>query len=123
MRQTAIRGSPLHWTRTKHESWSRASSAYDTVSDVVESRVPWRSEVVLRVKKGVINLFLCISMAYYVNSLKIADVIWASDPQNHCFLGSQNCDLLNFLKGMTYIRWYHVKEHVQSFQNMYGKGG
>ena len=25
--------------------------------------------------------------------------------------------------GMSYIGWFHVKEHVQSFQNMYGKGG
>ena len=24
---------------------------------------------------------------------------------------------------MSYIGWFHVKEHVQSFQNMYGKGG
>ena len=66
----------------------------------------------LRVRKGVINLFLCISMAYNVIScievdkntqtLKIADftmyVIWASDPHNHCFLGSRNSDLLNFFQ-------------------------
>ena len=24
---------------------------------------------------------------------------------------------------MSYIGWFHVKEHVQSFQNMHGKGG
>ena len=58
---------------------------YDAVSDVVESGGHWRSDFQIgsRVLKIVINLFLCISMAYNVIScidvaettqtLKIAD--------------------------------------------------
>ena len=44
---------------------------YDTVSDVVGSRVPWRSDFqsgFKELKIGVINPFLCISMAYNVIS-------------------------------------------------------
>ena len=50
---------------------------YDTVSDVVESGVQWRSnfQIGSRVLKIVINLFLCISMAYNVIScIKVAEI-------------------------------------------------
>ena len=76
---------------------------YDAVSDVVESGGHWRSGFQI----GSRLLKKC-----YKWTLKIT-VYWGRG------IASPSI----FLIGMSYIGWYHVKEHVQSFQNMYGKGG
>ena len=31
--------------------------------------------------------------------------------------------MLSFLMGIVYFEWYLVNPHVQTVQNMYGKGG
>ena len=53
------------------------TAVYDAVSDVVESGGQWRSDfqIGFRVLKIVINLFLCISMAYNVIScIEVAEI-------------------------------------------------
>ena len=88
------------------------------------------------VKKGVLNLFLSISMAYNVISCqKVAENTQSLN--SLCKSGSrpqkspkkaQKTDhsiaiYSNFGIGMVYFGYHLVKAHVQTVQNMYGKGG
>ena len=85
---------------------------YDAVSDVVESGVHWRSN--FQIGSGVLkncyrpNLMhiygtqcdfmhrSCWNHSNFENSW-FYYVIWTSDPQNHCLLGSRNRVAVNFL--------------------------
>ena len=118
--------------------WLLCTTWYDAVSDVVESGVHWRSN--FQIGSGVLkncyrpNLMhiygtqcdfmhrSCWIHSNFENSL-FYYVIWTSDPQNHCLLRSRSRVPVNFWIGMSYIGRFHVKEHVQGFQNMYCKGG
>ena len=84
---------------------------YDTVSDVVESGVHWRSN--FQIGSGVLkncyrpNLMhiygtqcdfmhrSCWNHSNFENSW-FYHVIWTSDPQNHCLLGPRNRVAVNF---------------------------
>merc|ERR1712004_87406 len=90
-------------------------------------------------KKGVLNLFLSISMAYNVISCqKVAEnKNFEKSLNSLCKSGSrpqkspkkaQKTDhsiaiYSNFGIGMVYFEYHLVKAHVQTVQNMYGKGG
>ena len=92
-------------------------------------------------KKGVLNLFLSISMAYNViscrkvaentqilkntlNSLSKSGSRPHKSPKKDPKNGSLNRNLLNFfLLGLVYFKSYRVNPHVQTVQNMYVKGG
>ena len=118
-------------------SWRTVQTfLYDAVSDVVEFGVHWRSDFqigtrVLKIclKPIIMHIYgmqydfmhrSCWNHSNFENSW-FYNVISTSDPQNHWGRGIASPSI--FLIGMSYIGWYHVKEHVQSFQNMYGKGG
>ena len=72
------------------------------------------------------NVISCIEVAEIAQTLKIADFTMQSQLRTlkiTVYWGRGIASPSIFLIGMSYIGWYHVKEHVQSFQNMYGKGG
>ena len=75
------------------------------------------------------NVISCQKVAENTQILKIAKfAIWSKLPtleitQNTPKNGSLNRDLLNFLIGVVYNRWYLVISHVQTVQKIYGKLG
>ena len=72
------------------------------------------------------QLISCIEIAKNTQTLKIADFTMWSGLQTlkiTVFSAHGIAIYSIFSIGMTYIGRYRVKEHVQSFQNMYGKGG
>ena len=66
-------GSILYFVFCNKTIFSVVGSCYESFSDVGEIRVWWRADF-QSVKKGVLNLFLSISMAYNVTSCqKVAE--------------------------------------------------
>ena len=72
------------------------------------------------------NVISCIEVAEITQTLKIAEFTMKSQLRTlkiTVYWGRGIASPSIFLIGMSYIGWFHVKAHAQSFQNIHGKGG
>ena len=115
---------------------------YESFSDVGESRVWWRadfqsgSRVLKKVFLTFSYLYLWHTMWFHAEKLLKTLIFWKS-LNSLCKSGSwpqkspkkaQKTDhsiaiYSNFWIGMVYFGYHLVKAHVQTVQNIYGKGG